>query len=103
MAARRGLSRVRTEHLLFCVALDPGSSARRVLNDLGIDPANVKKELAESVAPIQRRRRRAGKGTGGHSACSFCGCKDLGPLVTGPGVWICGSCAQTALEILRGG
>ncbi|MGH3122185.1 MAG: Clp protease N-terminal domain-containing protein, partial [Streptosporangiaceae bacterium] len=34
LAARRGQSQFRTEHLLFCLALDPGSSARRVLNDL---------------------------------------------------------------------
>jgi hypothetical protein len=101
LAAQRGQSQVRTEHLLFCVALDPGSSARRVLNDLGIDPANVKKELEEWIAPVQRRHRRVGKSKGGDRACSFCGCKDLVPLVAGPGVWICGNCAQTALDILR--
>lgn len=101
LAARRGQSQVRTEHLLFCVALDPGSSARRVLNALGVDPASVKKELGEWIAPVQRRHRRVSKGKAGDRACSFCGCKDLGPLVAGPGVWICGSCAQTALEVLR--
>jgi ATP-dependent Clp protease ATP-binding subunit ClpA len=101
LAARRGISLVRTEHLLFCVALDPGSSARRVLRDLGVDVAHVKKELAESVAPVQRRRRRAGQGKGGDRACSFCGGKDPGPLVAGPGVWICGSCAQAAVEMVR--
>ena len=101
LAARQGQSQVRTEHLLFCVALDPGSSARRILNDLGVEPTRVKKELEEWVAPVQRRHRRAGKGKTAGRACSFCGCQDLGPLVAGPGVWICGSCAQTALEILR--
>jgi hypothetical protein len=101
LAARRGQSQFRTEHLLFCVALDPGSSARRVLSDLGIDPARVKKELGEWIAPVQRRRRRVGSSKGGDRACSFCGCQDLGPLVAGPGVWICGNCAQTAVEILR--
>jgi hypothetical protein len=101
LAARRGQSQVRTEHLLFCMALDPGSSARRVLNDLGVEPAQVKKELEEWVAPVQRRHRRGGKVKTAGRACSFCGCKDLGPLAAGPGVWICGSCAQTALEILR--
>jgi len=101
LAARRGQSQFRTEHLLFCIALDPGSSARRVLNDLGIDPAQVKKELQEWVAPVQRRHCRIGKGKGTGRACSFCGCQDLGPLVAGPGVWICCSCALTALEILR--
>jgi ATP-dependent Clp protease ATP-binding subunit ClpA len=101
LAARRGQSQFRTEHLLFCVALDPGSSASRVLNDLGVDPARLKKELEEWIAPVQRRHRRVGKSKGGDRACSFCGCKDLGPLVAGPGVWICGTCAQTALEIFR--
>lgn len=101
LAARRGQSQFRTEHLLFCLALDPGSSARRVLDDLGLDPARIKKELDEWIAPVQRRHRRIGKAAGTGRACSFCGCKDLGPLVAGPGVWICGNCAQTALEILR--
>jgi ATP-dependent Clp protease ATP-binding subunit ClpA len=64
LAASRGQSRFRTGHLLFCVALDPGSSARRVLNDLGVDPARVKKELEDSVAPVQRRRRRIGRAEG---------------------------------------
>lgn len=101
LAARRGQPQFRSEHLLFCLALDPGSAARRVLNDLGIDPARIKKELEEWIAPVQRRHRRTGKSKGTDRACSFCGCKDLGPLVAGPGVWICGNCAQTALEILR--
>lgn len=101
LAARRGQSQVRSEHLLFCLALDPGSSARRVLNDLGVDPAQVKKELQEWIAPVARRSRRIRKGMTTGRACSFCGCADLGPLVAGPGVWICGSCVQTSLEILR--
>lgn len=101
LAARRGQSQFRTEHLLFCIALDPGSAARRVLGDLGVDPARIKKELEEWIAPVQRRHRRIGKAKGTGRACSFCGCKDLGPLVAGPGVWICGSCAHTAIEILR--
>jgi ATP-dependent Clp protease ATP-binding subunit ClpA len=101
LAARRGQSQFRTEHLLFCLALDPGSSARRVLNDLGVDPAQIKKELEEWITPVQRRHRRIGRAKGTARTCSFCGCEDLGPLVAGPGVWICGSCAQTALEILR--
>ena len=101
LAARRGQSQFRTEHLLFCIALDPGSAARRVLGDLGVEPARIKKELEEWIAPVQRRHRRIGKAKGTGRACSFCGCKDLGPLVAGPGVWICGSCAQTAIDILR--
>jgi ATP-dependent Clp protease ATP-binding subunit ClpA len=101
LAARRGQSQLRSEHLLFCLATDPGSSARRVLNDLSVDIARVKRELEEWIAPVQRRHRRIGRSKGTDRACSFCGCKDLGPLVAGPGVWICGNCAQTALDILR--
>jgi ATP-dependent Clp protease ATP-binding subunit ClpA len=100
IAARRGHTQVRTEHLLLCLATDPGSSAHRVLADLGVDIARVKKELAEWIAPVQRRHRRIGKSKGTGRACSFCGCQGL-PLVAGPGVWICGSCVQTSLEILR--
>jgi ATP-dependent Clp protease ATP-binding subunit ClpA len=37
---------VGTEHLLLVLALDPGSRARRVLTDLGVDIAVIKKELA---------------------------------------------------------
>lgn len=101
LAARRGQSQFRTEHLLFCLALDPGSSARRVLNDLGVDPAQVKKELQEWIPPVTRRSRRIRKGTITGRACSFCGCSDLGPLIAGPGVYICGNCVQTSMEILR--
>jgi hypothetical protein len=101
LAARRGQSQFRTEHLLFCLALDPGSSARRVLNDLGVDPAQVKKELQEWIPPVARRSRRIRKGTTTGRACSFRGCSDLGPLVAGPGVYICGNCVQTSMEILR--
>ncbi|WP_405148901.1 hypothetical protein OG589_12715 [Sphaerisporangium sp. NBC_01403] len=101
LAARRGQTQVRSEHLLFCLAADPGSSARRVLADLGVDVERIKKQLQEWIPPVQRRHRRIGKAKSTERACSFCGCKDLGPLVAGPGVWICGSCAHTAIEILR--
>ena len=43
LAARRGQSQFRTEHLLFCIALDPGSAARRVLDDLDVDPARIRR------------------------------------------------------------
>jgi hypothetical protein len=101
LAARRGQSQFRPEHLLFCLATDVGSSARRVLGDLGVDVGRIKKEVEDWITPVQRRHRRIGKSKGTGRACSFCGCKDLGPLVAGPGVWICGSCVQTSLEILR--
>jgi ATP-dependent Clp protease ATP-binding subunit ClpA len=101
MAARAGQSQVRTEHLLFVIAVDPGCSARRVLNDLGVDVAVIKKELSDFLPPPPRHRRRLGKGRSGR-ACSFCGCADAGrPMVAGPGVWICGECVQLSVDILR--
>jgi ATP-dependent Clp protease ATP-binding subunit ClpA len=36
---------VGTEHLLAVLALDPGSRARRILNDLDVDIAVIKREL----------------------------------------------------------
>jgi ATP-dependent Clp protease ATP-binding subunit ClpA len=100
LAARRGQSQVRTEHLLFVLALDCGAAARRVLNDLGVDPARVKKELADTLPPPPRRRR-IGRAGGRTRACSFCGCTDTGrPMVAGPGVWICGECVQISVEVL---
>jgi ATP-dependent Clp protease ATP-binding subunit ClpA len=99
LAARRGQSQVRTEHLLFVLALDCGAAARRVLNDLGVDPARVKKELADTLPPPPRRRRMGR--TGRTRACSCCGCADAGrPMVAGPGVWICGECVQTSTDVL---
>jgi ATP-dependent Clp protease ATP-binding subunit ClpA len=101
MAAHRGQHEVRTEHVLFIVALDPGCAARRVLNDLGVDPAQVKKELDSCLPPPPRPRHRLGKGRTGR-ACSFCGCTDPGrPMVAGPGVWICGECVECSTNILR--
>ncbi len=90
LAARRGQSQFRTEHLLFCIVLDPGSSARRVLNDLGVDAARVKKELQEWVGPVQRRHRRIGKGKDTGRACSFCDARILARWSPGPA---CGSAA----------
>ena len=103
-AASRGQNLARTEHLLFVLALDPGSSARRVLDDLGVDPARVKKELNECIAPPARpgrRGRRFGKPDPRGVACSFCGCTDPHrPMVNGPGVRICGECVALAGEII---
>jgi hypothetical protein len=42
---------VGTEHLLAALALDPGSRARRVLSDLGVSIAAIKKELDGHVGP----------------------------------------------------
>ncbi|HEY3261948.1 MAG TPA: Clp protease N-terminal domain-containing protein [Pseudonocardiaceae bacterium] len=101
LAAQRGQFEVRTEHLLFIIALDPGCAARRVLNDLDVDPARIKKELDHCLPPLPRPRRRLGKGRTGR-ACSFCGCTDPDrPMVAGPGVCICGECVQLSTSILR--
>jgi ATP-dependent Clp protease ATP-binding subunit ClpA len=47
---------LRTEHLLFVLALDAGGRARRVLNDLGTDIAAIKRELECYVKGKPRRR-----------------------------------------------
>jgi hypothetical protein len=92
---------VGTEHLLLVLALDPGSRARRVLTDLRVDIALIKKELACYVTGNPRRshrfRRRKPQLT-----CSFCGGSQTPhrPLVRGPNVTICGTCAQRAAESL---
>jgi ATP-dependent Clp protease ATP-binding subunit ClpA len=100
LAAERGHNEVRTEHLLFVIALDPGSAARRVLNDLGVEVAEIKKILAELIPSRPPRRRRLGKGRTGRT-CSFCGCTDPDrAMVAGPGVWICGECVQLSADIL---
>lgn len=104
-AAGRGQNLTRTEHLLWTLAMDPGSSARRILDDLGVDPARAKKELNDCIPPPPRpgrRGRRLGKGRDGVRACSFCGCTDPHrSMVNGPGVQICGECVILAREIIE--
>lgn len=108
-AADRGHNLTRTEHLLFILALDPGSSARRVLDALHVDPARVKKELGELLPPPPRAHRRGRRGRGARAgkpdqhgrACSFCGCTDPGrAMVNGPGVRICSDCITLSADIL---
>ena len=92
---------VGTEHLLLVLALDPGSRARRVLTDLGTDIGLIKKELACYTAIHPHRPRRFGRRRQTrHPACSFCGAAETQarPLAHGPGVAICGTCAQRGLE-----
>ena len=49
----------RTEQLLFVLATDPGGRARRVLNALGVQVADIKRELAPCLClPRTSRRRR---------------------------------------------
>jgi ATPases with chaperone activity, ATP-binding subunit len=104
-AANRGQDLAQPQHLLFTLALDPGSSARRILDDLGVDPAQVKKELSDLIPPPPRPGRR-GRRTGKHDpsslACSFCGCTDPHrSMVNGPGVRICGACVALASDIIK--
>jgi ATP-dependent Clp protease ATP-binding subunit ClpA len=94
---------IRTEHLLAVLALDPGSRARRVLNDLRVDIAAIKGELqcyisVNPTRPARWWKRRLPAQAG----CSFCGRTSAaaGALVNGPGVAICGGCAALAREIL---
>ena len=92
---------VGTEHLLAVLALDPGSRARRILNELEVDVAAIKGELNCYLTLKPRRRRRSGK-VRSDSACSFCGrpASEAGQLVAGPGVWICSSCVGLAAEVI---
>jgi hypothetical protein len=94
---------VGTEHLLAVLALDPGSRARRILNELDVDIAAIKRELDCYVTlKPSRRRRRPGRKLRSDSACSFCGrpATEAGRLVAGPGVWICAACVDIAVEVL---
>jgi ATP-dependent Clp protease ATP-binding subunit ClpA len=52
---------LRTEHLLFVLATDPGGRARRVLNALGVQVADVKRELAPCLPRARRRRHSRGR------------------------------------------
>jgi ATP-dependent Clp protease ATP-binding subunit ClpA len=94
---------VGTEHLLAVLALDAGSRARRILTDLGVDIAQIKKELACYVSGNPRRPRRFSRRHGAHQpACSFCGAPETPGrrLLHGPGVTICGTCTQRAAQSL---
>jgi ATP-dependent Clp protease ATP-binding subunit ClpA len=94
---------VGTEHLLAAIALDPGSRARRVLNDLNVDAAVIKRELATWVTVKPRRTRRNGGKIRNPYNCSFCGrAASEAELVSGPNVWICPGCVSLAAEIVAG-
>lgn len=90
-----------TEHLLAALALDPGSRARRVLNDLDTDIASIKRELACYVRPRPRPiRRRWWRHRSEAPNCSFCGLPQTvtGRVVAGPGVHICANCTRLCAE-----
>jgi hypothetical protein len=89
---------LRTEHVLFVIATDPGSRARRVLNELGVSIADIKRELELSILWRTSRRRRRDR----ERTCSFCRRPRTvtGPVVAGPGVHICASCVDGARDAL---
>lgn len=95
---------MRTEHLLFALVLDPGGRGRRVLGELGVDIAAVKRELDRYVnCPPRRRGSRWKRATTAAAACSFCGRSEqvAGRLVAGPGVHICPACVALSADALR--
>jgi hypothetical protein len=95
---------VNTPQLLAVIATNPGSRARRVLQDIGVDVAAVKRELhCYTSTPLGRRsrfRRRTRDAEQAH--CSFCGRPrtEALRLVAGPNVWICPDCVALCGEIL---
>lgn len=96
LALERGHPYVGTEHLLFVLGTDPGSQARRVLQDLGSSAADIKRELEDVVCPAPSRRRRRRR-RDHEPSCSFCGKTNRNVrLVAGPGVCICEDCTHRA-------
>lgn len=92
---------VGTEHVLYVLATDPGSRARRVLDQLGVNIADIKREL-NGIGSVKVGRRRWRRDR--ERACSFCrrSRSAAGPLVAGPGVHICASCVDRARDALAG-
>jgi ATP-dependent Clp protease ATP-binding subunit ClpA len=97
---------VNTPQLLAVIATNPGSRARRVLNDLGVDVADIKRLLHCYInvprTPFGRRSRRGRGGKKQHDRCSFCGHprSEERRLVAGPDVWICAECVALCAEML---
>lgn len=91
---------VGTEHLLFVLASDPGARSRRLLNDLNVSFADVKRELEGFVRPCKNRRRRRDNVEA--PRCPFCGKGESGNIrfVAGPGVRICSECVRLSREAL---
>ncbi|MEU9207713.1 Clp protease N-terminal domain-containing protein [Streptomyces sp. NPDC048415] len=97
---------VNTPQLLAVIATNPGSRARRVLNDIGVDPADIKRQLHCYInvprTALGRRSRRKRRPDDTSARCSFCGHpgSDERRLVAGPDVWICADCVVLCGEIL---
>ncbi|MET9829462.1 ClpX C4-type zinc finger protein [Streptomyces sp. NPDC006385] len=97
-----------TPQLLAVIAANPGSRGRRVLNDLGVDVADIKRLLhcyinVPRTAFGRRSRRGRSGGKKQPARCSFCGHprSEERRLVAGPDVWICAECVELCGEILR--
>lgn len=94
-----------TPQLLAVIATNPGSRGRRVLNDLGVDVADIKRLLHCYInvprTALGRRSRRGGKRR--QARCSFCGHprSEDRRLVAGPDAWICADCVSLCQDILR--
>ena len=100
LAQERGHNYVGTEHLLMVLAGDPGSRARRILDQLGVSFAAIKKELdCKPLTRPARKRRKSARDDIRY--CSFCGrsCEQV-RLVGGPGVTICAGCVDVANQVL---
>lgn len=97
---------VTTPQLLAVIATNHGSRARRVLNDLGVDVADIKRQLHCYISvprtAFGRRTRRKRRADDASARCSFCGhpASDERRLVAGPDVWICADCVALCGEIL---
>ncbi|MFF3872843.1 ClpX C4-type zinc finger protein [Streptomyces sp. NPDC001978] len=97
---------VNTPQLLAVIATNPGSRARRVLNHLGVDVADIKRLLHCYInvprTPFGRRSRRGRGGKKQRDRCSFCGHprSEERRLVAGPDVWICAECVALCAEML---
>ncbi|WP_107416073.1 Clp protease N-terminal domain-containing protein [Streptomyces sp. CdTB01] len=97
---------VTTPQLLAVIATNPGSRARRVLNDLGVDVADIKRLLHCYInvprTPFGRRSRRGRPGKKQPDRCSFCGhpSSEDRRLVAGPDVWICSECVALCGAVL---
>lgn len=94
-----------TPQLLAVIATNPGSRARRVLNDISVDAADIKRLLHCYIniprTPFGRRPPRA-PGKRQADRCSFCGHarSEERRLVAGPDVWICSECVALCGGIL---
>lgn len=97
-AREGGHDYVGTEHLLFVLASDAGSRSRRLLNDLGLSLADVKRELDAILRPGTARQRRSRRRTFTCSCCGRCESPKV-RLVAASGARLCDQCVRLASEV----